>query len=171
MSYWPIVAPVPFPVISTADMALGLSTISAVAWPTANKAFYFGISLPQPVIATKVWWLNGATVGTDSVDVGVYSADGTRIISGGGTVTSGASTTQMVDITDTMIPAGAIYLAMSMNGTTDTTFRAQGPTTVFQHKFLPVYHQTTAYVLPATALPLPQNSCVTMIGASRVKGT
>lgn len=122
---------------------------SAATWPTANKAFYLPFRLAYPVIATKMFWLNGATVGTNAVDVGIYDQAGNRLVSIGSTTTSGASTVQTVDITDTTLNPGLYYMAMAVNGTTDTSFRT-APTAPMS-RMLGIYEQTSAFALPATA--------------------
>jgi hypothetical protein len=56
---------------------LGLSRALAVSitsgtWSSANRLSLFPVALPAPVTVSKMHWVNGATVGTDSVDIGVY---------------------------------------------------------------------------------------------------
>lgn len=123
--------------------------IAAAAWPTANKAFYIPVQLLVAVTVYKIAWYNGATVGTNSVDVGIYTEAGTKIISTGSTLTAGASQPQVVDIADTALAPDTYFLAMAMNGTTDTVFRnaANGN----HHRASGVQQQLTAFALPATA--------------------
>ena len=64
-------------------------------------------------------WASNATTGipNDNIDVGIYSADGTRIVSAGSTAQSGTEIAQNFAIADTLIGPGDFYLAMVMNGT------------------------------------------------------
>lgn len=54
----------------------GVGTTAAPAsgtWsPGANTAILAPIYLVEPFVVAKAWWANGATVGTDSIDIGVY---------------------------------------------------------------------------------------------------
>lgn len=122
---------------------------TAVAWPLANLALFVPFRVSQTIIAVKMFWFNG-TAGTDSVDVGIYGQDGTRLVSSGSTLTSGASSKQEVDITDTTLTPGLYYMAMAMNGTTNTIVRFSagltGPLSGWG-----LYELTSAFALPATA--------------------
>lgn len=46
---------------------------SSGTWGTANAANFYPIYLPEPFVVSKAFWCNGATVGTDSIDIGVYA--------------------------------------------------------------------------------------------------
>lgn len=107
---------------------------AAGVWPVANKGIYIPVQVLVSCTVYQLGWLNGATVGTNTVDVGIYSEAGTRLISTTPTLTSGASALQTVNIADTVLTPDTYYLAMAMNGTTDTVFRSaagfiQGVTT------------------------------------------
>lgn len=41
-------------------------------WGTASLANFWPIYLREPFVVAKAFWCNGATVGTDSIDIGVY---------------------------------------------------------------------------------------------------
>ena len=66
------------PVITIySNECLGLSRALAVSitsgtWASANRLSLFPVALPAPVTVSKMHWVNGATVGTDSVDIGLY---------------------------------------------------------------------------------------------------
>lgn len=51
--------------------AQGTAPTSA-AWANSNKARFFPIYLIEPFTVLKAFWCNGATVGTDSIDIGAY---------------------------------------------------------------------------------------------------
>lgn len=134
--------------------ALDGSTPASAAWPAANRAFYQPIRLPRQATVRKLWWLNGATVGTDNVQMGVYLPDGadgapgTRVIAGSATLSSGANSLQFDDITDVTLAAGTWWLAMWANGTTTTVFRVGGRSGGGQY-----LESGLSGGLPATATP------------------
>lgn len=56
---------------------LGLSLVNSTppvsgTWLAASLANLYPIYLPEPFVVSKAFWCNGATVGTDSIDIGVY---------------------------------------------------------------------------------------------------
>lgn len=52
-----------------------VSTPASGAWVSANRATLYPVSLPEPFTVAKAYWCNGATVGTDSIDMGIYMVD------------------------------------------------------------------------------------------------
>lgn len=128
----------------------GITWIAAAAWPSSNLAFFVPFTVGAPIIAQKMFWENGATVGTNTVDVGIYDSQGNRLVSLGATTTSGVSSIQTAAITPTTLETGLYYMAMVMNGTTDTVWRT-APSFTTLGRILGVLSQTTASPLPATA--------------------
>ena len=135
--------------IGPAYMAIGSSVSASATWTSANRAIYIPFFLEEPIVVVKLWSFNGATA-ANNIDVGIYDAVGTKIVSSGSTVQSGTSTLQEFDITDTLIGSGMFYLAAAMDGVTGTVFRLSGPgtTRIMQ---LGMAEQNTAFALPATA--------------------
>ena len=90
----------------------GLFTPSSAIWPTAQRAFYYPLQIHAPGTVYQLFWQNGATVGTDTMQMGLYAADGTdgspstRLINGTATTTSGANVCQYDDITNYPIGPG-----------------------------------------------------------------
>jgi hypothetical protein len=125
----------------------GLGAASGT-FSVANKAYYHPVLLPVGCVATKLWWVNGATV-TGNVDVGIYDREGNRLVSSGSTAQSGANTLQTVDVTDTPLSAGWHYLAIACDTATAT---AATSTALLQHDHqLGMFQQTSAFALPSTA--------------------
>lgn len=157
MSDFPTVVDYSNPVIncySTNSIATGLnSTVSTFsstgAWPSSNLAIFIPFRVATPYVAAQMFWWNGATVGTNGVDVGVYDSQGNRLVSSGSTTTSGASGIQIVDVTDTLLQQGLYYMAMAMNGTTDVIQRSAA--TANNCAAMGVLSQVTAFALPSTA--------------------
>ena len=123
-------APYPMPVISShgtlnADdacifqAAFGTST----TWPTANKAFFLAWELLAPYTVRRLWVYNGAAV-SGNLDVGLYSHDGTRLVSSGSTAQAGTNTLQLMDVTDVLLAPGLYYLALCLDNTTGAVMSA-----------------------------------------------
>lgn len=91
-----------------------------------NRAFYYPIFLPVMGTAYKFWWLNGATVGTNNIQVGLYAdtgayLPGAAILRGTSTLSAGASVVQFdASIAATLVGPGLVWLAIWFNGTTAT---------------------------------------------------
>lgn len=130
--------------------AVGASSGASAAWPAANLALYVPFRVGHPMLIAQVFWAVG-TSGTDSVDFGVYDAQQNKIFSTGTTLTSGSGAVQSVDITDVTLSPGLYYLAMAVNGTTNTfTSYGTGMTAPIA-RAMGCYEQTTAFNLPTTA--------------------
>lgn len=151
------------------DMA-GMVSANFVSttYPTASLAIAVPFEIAGSFLVRKVFWFNGTTVGTNNADVGVYAEDGRLLIAGGGTLTAGASATQEVDVTDTLLKAGRYWLAYSQNGTTPTPIACTNAAGIT--RAMGVAQMATAYPLPATFTPAVHVSgVIPMMGiASRV---
>ena len=126
-------------------------SFSSNTYPAANRALAVPFEIAFPFLVRKVFWFNGTTATTDSIDVGVYTEAGTRLVSGGGTAVSGASATQEVDVTDTLLKPGRYWLAYVQNGVTATPIMSA--TTAANARALGAAQMASAYVLPATFTP------------------
>lgn len=120
----------------------------SAAWGSANQALFFPITIQTPAIAYQLWLWNGGTV-SGNFDIGLYDENGTRLVSSGATAQSGITSIQLVDIADTVLPAGTTWLAIVLNNTTGTTLRINPGAAYIAP--LGVYQQNSAYPLPATA--------------------
>lgn len=135
--------------LNLARVQTGFTMTSAAIWFAANTANFIPFRIGYVYTAATMFWINGATVGTNSVDVGIYDPNGNRLVSSGSTTTSGASSIQSVSISSTTLQPGLYYLAMVMNGTTDN---------VIMNSMVPgaerangVYQMASAFALPSTA--------------------
>ena len=121
---------------------------ASAVWPAADRAIFVPFYLSERMTATKMFVANGAAV-SGSLDLGIYDAAGTRLVSSGSTAQAGITTTQVVDITDTTLSPGTYYMAMAMDNITGTTLRS-APSLIF-HKSMGIAQQASAFPLPATA--------------------
>src|SRR5262245_36344187 len=94
-------------------------SIGSLAWSTANSAVYLPVILESAVLIKSLSLANG-TVVSGNFDVGLYSADGKRIMSTGSTAQAGTTNSQTVDTTDTPVGPGLFYLACAIDNTTAT---------------------------------------------------
>lgn len=161
MTTWPRAYVPPMPVLhawlpeSLNNLAFGtgsslmINTPGSAVWPSANVALFWPVRLAVPVTVTVLWWANGATA-SGNVDCGIYDAEGNRLLSTGSTAQTGTTAIQSVNVTDTVIPPGLIYLALAMDNVTGTINRVvMGNATACQ--LAGMHQQATAFALPATA--------------------
>jgi hypothetical protein len=123
---------------------------NSLTYPTANLALYTPVSVYNRILVTHVWWINGNTAGTDSIDVGLYDRTGVRLTSGGGTLASGTNVLQETAVTNVLISPGNYFVGIACNGTT-TTFRSNNTLLARELGAFGMLQQASAYPLPATA--------------------
>ena len=146
--------PDPLPVISTSSPAALLGgmnytgTALSATWPTSNLAIFVPFILTRPYIVTNLFCINGATA-SGNIDIGIYSEDGTRLVSKGSTAQAGTNTTQNLSVTSTELGAGLFYLALACNNTTATFNRYS--TAANTHGAYGTAQMASAFALPATA--------------------
>ena len=127
---------------------------SALTW-TANKAIYIPFYLPWEYPVRRVFWANGTSVASTSMDFGIYNADGTKIYSTGSTGASGTSVLQYVTPTEFTLSAGRYYMAYACS----TSTAARGGTgasalNLARQQLAGILEQATALPLPATMTPV-----------------
>lgn len=126
----------------------GGATPASATFPAANDAIFVPVTIEQTVLIKRLFSLNGATA-SGNIDVGIYSDSGGRIVSAGSTAQAGTSIPQFFDITDIVITPGRYYLAVAMNNTTGTLFRAS--TGIAKLQAMGLAKQATAFALPTSA--------------------
>lgn len=141
-------------VISVASALSGVSVTapSNAAWTAANRAIYVPVRVPYRVTIAKIIIGAGATA-SGNFDVGIYTKDGTRVVSSGSTA-KGSLTEHVVDITDTNIGPGLYYLAMAADGTdayTQYAFLGSSPLPLQKARIVGALMEESAFPLPATA--------------------
>lgn len=138
---------------------VGGTTPSSGAFPASNDALLVPFYIHQSSLIKRLFAINGSSV-SGNIDMGLYTQDGARITSIGSTAQAGTSTIQFFDIADITLGPGRYYLAVAMDNTTGTLFRANP--SVARLQAVGMAKQATAFALPSsitfatvTALYLP----------------
>lgn len=122
---------------------------TSFAWGVQYRAIYVPIRIPRQVVVLELGYTSN-TVGTGDVDVGIYDAEGTRLVSTGSTAKIATASTHAIDVTNTTLQPGLYYLGLSNSTTTDTfsTYSVAAPIP----SALGILTETLgSVVLPATA--------------------
>jgi hypothetical protein len=179
--FWPESGPLVPPVISPWWMPPNLfpaqwisTNTGSGVFPVANQAYYYPIWLAHPIVVTTLWWQNGNGI-AGNVDCGLYTDNGVRLVSTGSIAQAGSLALQTVDITDTPVPGGLIYLAFVSNSTSGN-FRTVGPGTggLTPGCSASTYIQTSAFPLPNPATfasSRPTYNKIFKVGALRAPRT
>jgi len=119
---------------SLLDMGLEMvdTGIATSPWDTANSISLVPMILRYDFVVTQMFVQNGSAV-SGNFDMGVFNEAGTsKLLSTGQTAQSGINSTQVVDVTDTVLPGRARYwLAFGLDNTTGTTIRAN-PVAIYE---------------------------------------
>ena len=120
---YPSVFVSPYSKEGNGPFSIGATPASAV-YPSANRAYYYSIVIPRALVIRRFWWLNGATVGTNNLQAGLYYDSFVSVLLGASTLSAGtANLVQFDDVADTAIGPGEYWLALWCDGTTATIFR------------------------------------------------
>ncbi len=102
-----------------------LTQCASAAFPGDNSALFFPFYISKPITALNLMWINGTLV-KGNIDVGIYTEDGTRLVSTGSTAVSGTAAIQSVPISLELGP-GVFYFAVAMDTSTGTLYRGTVP--------------------------------------------
>jgi len=131
----------------------GLNGAATGSWPTANKALFFPFILTDWAVVYQLLFYVGAT-SAGNVDMGIYTPEGTRVVSAGSTAMSASvNTIQELNVTDTTLAPGRYLLAAACSSTSGTCFRLSPADETILCSY-PTYEQASAFALPATATPV-----------------
>lgn len=128
----------------------GQSSVPVSGTLTTDQAHIVRIRLPTDTVVRRLFWANGATANTNTIQVGIYNDDLSTFLLGTATTSSGASALQFDNVTDTPIAAGRYWLALVCNGTTATVMRTSSATLRLGGS---LYQMGSARPLPATLVP------------------
>lgn len=112
---------------------------------SANLAMLVPFTIYEPVTVRQLAWFNGSTV-AGNVDVGIIQENKVRVGSTGSTAMSGASTTQIVNVTDFTLRPGGYFFDMVSDSST-ATFNGW----TFNGNFL----RSMGHYEAATSFPIP----------------
>jgi hypothetical protein len=124
------------------------SVANSVNWPTANKIFYVPFRIPEDCTVLRAFWNNGNAV-AGNLNLGLYSATGTKLWETGSTGQSGTDQLQFVDITDQPVSAGLYYGALQNSGTSRIV--RQAGTLYFLQAAGVLEEAAGSFTLPSTA--------------------
>lgn len=163
MGDWPNGLLVPPRIITPFSLeALGTgSLLSAVALAsttvTQNQAYYYPFHLDVGATAVKMVAMIGAT-SNGNIDVGIYDASFNYIISSGAVAMSvTTSAAQEVDITDTYLPPGNYWMAISCSSATGTFFTKSAADEI-EFGGMVLYAQATSHPLPTSSATPVKNT-------------
>lgn len=148
--------PAPAVIHQTTDVSdghRGVGSPVSAAWGQAGRATLWPLNLPEPYTVTRAWWLNGATAGTDSVDIGIYrmtdqSTGRVDLIRAmGATVTAGTSIAQEV----TVFKANATNVTSGSSTTDQDTYTTASVTLKSGKFYLLSVANSHASAAPAVA--------------------
>ena len=120
-------------------------------WAEVNRVIYVPLLLTHPFSLVRFWWANGTTL-SGQIEVGLYSASGTRLATtgsiGGGVA---AGTQSAAPTAGTIVLAPGFYrLAVTVNQINRRLLKFSS--TVQNFRKLNVYEELTGgFGLPATA--------------------
>jgi hypothetical protein len=111
-----------------AGLASFQTSLGSAGWPAANQALYIPFELEGPWQAAGGLIALGHTAGGGNWDLGVYTADGTRLASTGSVALAGAiDTEQTVTLTQSVrLSRGVYYMALVASSTGMTIYRYAG---------------------------------------------
>lgn len=126
----------------------GTSTAS-FTWFSANLAVYIPIRILNPMLINTLFWTNGSAV-SGNVDMGIYSADGTRLTHTGSTAQAGTTAIQSVAVTAIDLTSGLYYLSLALDNATGA-IKGYNIGSGQLGQVFGCAEQATAFALPATA--------------------
>jgi hypothetical protein len=113
-----------------------------------NVAMFVPFRIGKTIIAKNMFCLNGSAV-AGSIDIGIYTADGTKLVSTGSTAQSGTSAIQTISITNTEFGPGLFYLALAANNA-GNRFQCANTINAYPLQVMGVAMVTASFPLPAT---------------------
>lgn len=125
---------------------------TTTAW-VANLAQYIPLQVPFPYPVERVWWINGATITSTNVDMGIYDAGGVQLFHTGSTAMSTINVCQYATVSPGLIltPNVPYYLAWTCDNTTNRARTITASGTAYVGRTIGVLQQASALPLPVTA--------------------
>jgi hypothetical protein len=121
-----------------------LASPGAQGWPAANLALFVPFYVVVPMWLRRFWYISGNATG--NIDIGIYRADGSLIVSTGATAQGTTNVLNFIDATDTLLRPGQKFLAMSCASASAGPFAR-----IVNAEEQGVCQMAAAHALPATA--------------------
>jgi hypothetical protein len=132
-------------------------------WPAADRAIFVPFVLHEPMVVQRMAVFNALTA-TGNVDVGIYTEDGTRLVSAGSTAMSGTVAIQSFSISITLAP-GRYYMALAFSSASANIKAAT--TSLGSTYACGILQMASAFPLPATAtFAAPTSAYIPAFGIS-----
>lgn len=109
--------------IGTDLVAVASAIGGSAVWPAAGRILYIPIYLDEVGSIVKFFFCNG-TVAAGTIDIGLYSEAGSKLVSSGATTQAGVSTLQTFDTTDYTAGPGRYYLGICLSSGSATVVRS-----------------------------------------------
>lgn len=116
------------------------------AWPTANKAFYQPLYIPETTTMTHFVYYGDTASG--NICMALYNSSGTRLATTGSQVMLGGTQAKRFAVSYTMT-RGTYYMGMSIDNTTGSVMKYAPGVEIL--RLAGCFQETSAFVLPATA--------------------
>ena len=118
-------------------------------WGTANLARFHPLSLVEPFTVAKAFWCNGATVGTNSIDIGVYrmtdmTTGSLDLIRSTGAVLSAGSANVVQEVSAWKVAANIAALTTGVDSTDATDYTTASVTLKAGRLYLMSFVNTAA---------------------------
>lgn len=153
---------------SNGPILTGISP-SAAVWSAVNRAIFVPVRIPFPITVRQMM-VNIGAAGTATIDVGIYTTDGVRLVSKGSTTTVAGF--MLLDVADTRVGSGIYYFAMSASTITTLTITGKALGTSQRSELYGLAQMEAAHPLPAMAtLALTTHSHLPQIAANYREGT
>lgn len=118
-------------------------------WSNTSHAHFRPIYLPEPFVVAKAFWINGATVGTDSIDIGVYRMTNMTtgrcdLIRSTGAVLSAGSANVAQETATWKVAANSASITTGVDSTDATTYTTASVTLKAGRLYLMSFVNTAA---------------------------
>lgn len=134
---------------SQGTQRIAQASLVSASWPSANRAIYLPFELWQPFTIYEACINNGSGASAGSWDVGVYTADGTRIVSSGAVAQSGVNAIQTISLS-ARLGRGVYYMALLATSGSTTIYRSSAGA-ANDYLLWGALQEATGGTLPATA--------------------
>ena len=139
--------------------------IQTRTWPSANAAITYPFRLSRDKLLSALYYFMGGSQ-SGNIDLGIYTADGVRLISTGSVAAGTVNILHVLDVTDLVLPAGDYLAAMAASS---ATLQIMGQTLAgFTSGAFMLARGAGSILQHSTAMPLPAAFSETGVGADRV---